>query len=156
VSMICRAALAYRLGQHRLARLPVMEVGVMKSVGVMLLVYRVRFSFRRLRRVLLNAHPGLRSMTISGARESFVDASHVRLTPRRVQPRKLRRRKPRRERRLQILRTLMCRRLKRHRQSRRRPQSKRRHRVQLLDLRREVMKGGGVLCDLQWMKARNA
>ena len=155
--MICRAALAYRLGQHRLARLPVMEVGVMKSVGVMLLVYRVRFSFRRLRRVLLNAHPGLRSMTISGARESFVDASHVRLTPRRVQPRKLRPRKLRRDRRrLQILRTLMCRRLKRHRQSRRRPQSKRRHRVQLLDLRREVMKGGGVLCDLQWMKARNA
>ena len=149
--MICRAALAYRLPLFR-----VRQVRMRESVGVTLLVYRVRFSFRRLRRVLLNAHPGLRSMTISGARESFVDASHVRLTQRRVQPRKLRRRKLRRERRLQILRTLMCRRLRRHRQSRRRRQSKRRHRVQLLDLRREVMKGGGVLCDLQWMKARNA
>jgi len=150
--MICRGALAYRPPLFR-----VQQVRMRESVGVTLLVYRVRFSFQRLRRVLLNAHPGLRSMTISGARESFVDASHVRLTPRRVQPRKLRPRKLRRDRRrLQILRTLMCRRLKRHRQSRRHRQSKRRHRVQLLDLRREVMKAGGVLCDLQWMKARNA
>ena len=148
--MICRGALVYRLVQCRPARLPVMEVEVMKSAGVMLLVYRVRFSFRRLRLVLLNADPVLHSMTISGARESFVDASHVRLNQRRVRPRKLRRRRLRRgRRRLQILRTLMCRQL-RHRQSRRR------RRVQLLVLSREVMKGGGALCGHHCLKVRNA
>ena len=131
--MICRGASAYRLPLFR-----VMEVGMMESAGVTLLVYHVRFSFRRLRLVLLNARPGLRSMTVSGARGSFVVASHVRLNRRRVRrrklrPRKLRRRKPR------------CHQSKR-----------RRRRVQLLDLSRRVMKGAGVLCDRQWVRARNA
>ena len=53
--MICRGALVYLLPLF-----PVTAIGVMKSGGVMLFVYRVRFNFRRLRRVLLNADPVFR------------------------------------------------------------------------------------------------
>jgi hypothetical protein len=95
--MTCRGALAYRLGPFRVrvARLrvlfPVMGAGfvtvvvAVMVVVVMLLVGRhVRFSFRRLRLVRLNARRVFRLMTISDARGSFVDVSRVRANPRRV------------------------------------------------------------------------
>ena len=92
--MTCRGALVYRLVLclvplvlHRvpLASLPAMVVEVVTVVGVvMLLVCHVRFSFPRLRLVLRNARPVFRSMTISDARVSFVDVSHVRVNRRRV------------------------------------------------------------------------
>src|SRR5689334_6814107 len=107
--MICRAALVYRLVlllvmvavvmvvavvmEARVVmvlavlRVPVpMEARVVMETGVVMLLVgrRVRFSFQRLRLVLLNAGRVFRWMTISDARESFVDASRVRLNRRRV------------------------------------------------------------------------
>jgi hypothetical protein len=100
IRMTCRGALAYRLGlfrvrlaqlRVRLALFPVMGVGfvtvavVVTAVVAMLMVgRRVRFSFRRLRLVRLNAGRGFRLMTISDARGSFVGVSRVRANPRRV------------------------------------------------------------------------
>jgi len=139
--MICRGVLVYRLALFRAT-----AIGVMRSAGVVLLECRVRLNFQRLRRVLPNAVRVFRWMTISGARGSIVDASRVRPIPRRIRLRKLRRRR----RRLQVLQALMCRQLRRRRQS-----GRRRHRVQLLDLSRAVMKDEDAWCGHRCLRVRN-
>lgn len=181
--MIYRGALVYRLPQYRLAqyrpvRLPVrlVQIRLKLSVVVILLECRARFSFRRLRRVLLNVRRVFRWMTILGVRESFVDVSRA-LIPRRA---RVVHRLPQTGQTLVhqtvvhgtmirptlVLLTLVRqivvarrivngRTLFRHRTSSR-DRLKRRRRVQLFVPSRDLMSGPGVLCDLQWVKARNA
>lgn len=160
--MICRGALVCRLAQYRLVRLPVRMVPfpMTLNVVVILLECRARFNFRRLRRVRLNAGPVLRWTTTSGARGSFVDASRVRPIPRKIQAvpplpqtgRTL-------VQRTLVRRTVVARPIVNGRTLFRRlttcRDQLRRRRVQLLVLSRGLMNGPGVLCDLQWTKARN-